>query len=202
LVVRYDGLPFAAIAFCGDDPARVAALTRQLLSPDQAFYCLVGEEQWPSLQAAYRVLETDEEWQMLFQGNPDALDPGGATPLQESDLPEMAALAEREGMMAFEHDPLAQGPWYGVWSDSAQLVAQGGTHLALSRAVEIGNIVTAREHRRRGYASQVVSALVRALCAQRMVFLQVFKTNKAAIACYERLGFETVRAMVLTKCQV
>lgn len=206
LVVRYDGLPFAAIAFHGDNLARIVALTRQLLAPDQEFYCLVGEEQWTSLQAAYRVLEINEEWQMLFQGDPHALDPGHAIPLQESDLPEMAALAEREDMMAFEHNPLVQGPWYGVRSDgtsSSALIAQGGTHLQLSRAVEIGNIVTAREHRRRGYASQVVSALVRALhTREKTVFLQVFKTNRAATTCYERLGFQAVRTMVLTKCQL
>ena len=107
--------------------------------------------------------------------------------------------------MAFEHNPLAQGPWYGVRSDgtdNAELVAQGGTHLLLNRAAEIGNIVTARVHRRRGYASQVVSALVRALYTEKMVFLQVFKTNEAAIACYERLGFKPVRTMVLAKCQL
>jgi ribosomal protein S18 acetylase RimI-like enzyme len=206
LVARYDGLPFAAIAFCGDDPTRIAALTHQLLAPDQEFYCLVGAEQWESLQVAYRVLETHEEQQMLFQGDPHTLDPGNATPLGEADLPEMAALAEREDMMAFEHDPLARGPWYGVRVDDAdhpELVAQGGTHLLLSRVAEIGNIVTAREHRRRGFASRILSALVRALHAQgKATFLQVFKTNQAAIACYEQLGFESVRTMYLTRCQL
>lgn len=205
LVVRYDGLPFAAIAFHGDDLARIVELTRQLLVPEQEFYCLVGEEQWASLQTAYRVLEANQEWQMLFQGDPDTLDPGNTIPLQACDLPEMAALAEREDMKAFEHNPLAQGPWYGVRSDGAngpELVSQGGTHLLLSRAAEIGNIVTAREHRRRGYGSYVVSALVRTLHTQKTVFLQVFKTNEAAIACYERLGFQAVRTMYLTKCQL
>lgn len=205
-MARYDGLPFAAIAFHGDDPTRIAALTHHLLAPKQGFYCLVGEEQWPNLQAAYRVLETNKELQMVFTEDPDTLEPGSAIPLHASDLSDMAALAEREDMMAFEHDPLARGPWYGIRSDEAEgpeLVAQGGTHLLLSRAAEIGNIVTAREHRRRGFATQVVSALIRALHAQgKTVFLQVFETNQAAIACYERLGFRAVRTMLLTKCQL
>jgi len=162
----------------------------------------VGEEQWQLVQAAYRVLEVHQEWQMLFRGDLAALDPGDAVGLGPPDLPEMAALAHREGMSAFEHDPLAQGPWYGVRRDGA-LVAQGGTHLVLSRAAEIGNIVTARAHRRRGYSSQVVAALVRALHAQgEAVFLQVFKSNVAAIACYERLGFERLRTMYLAKCRL
>jgi len=211
-VARYDGLPFAAIAFHGhkDDPVRLAALTRQLLAPGEEVWCLVGEEQWPLVRAAYRVLEVHQEWQMLFWGDPSTLDPGDAVPLGPPDMPEMAALACREGMMAFEHDPLAQGPWYGVRRDGT-LVAQGGTHLMLSRAAEIGNVVTARAHRRRGYGSQVVSALVRTLHAQgkglgretfaHQVFLQVFQDNRVAIACYERLGFKPLRTMYLAKCR-
>jgi len=201
LVARYDGLPFTAIAFHGDDPARLAALTRQLLAPGEETWCLVSEEQWLLVQTFCRVLEVRQEWQMLFRGDLAALDHGDVVPLGPPDLPEMAALARREGMMAFEHDPLTQGPWYGVRRGGA-LVAQGGTHLMLSRAAEIGNIVTARTHRRRGYGSQVVAALVRALHAQeKAVFLQVLKDNVAAIACYERLGFEPLRTMYLAQCQ-
>lgn len=222
LVARYDGLPFTAVAFHGDDgsaerspersrrrlakaPARLAALTRQLLAPGEEVWLLVGEEQWPLVQAAYHVLEAHEEWQMIFRGDPAALDPGDAVSLGPPDMPEMAALAGREGMAAFERDPLARGPWYGVRRADANglaLVAQGGTHLMLSHAAEIGNVVTARTHRRRGYGSQVVAALVRALHARgKAVFLQVFKDNEAAIACYERLGFERLRTMHLAKCR-
>lgn len=201
LIACYEGLPFAAIAFYGYDATRVAGWTRELLPADEEFYCLVGEEQWPLVQEAYRVLEAHEEWQMLFRGDPDGLDPGDAVPLGAPDLPEMAALARREGMMAFERDPLARGPWYGVRRDGA-LVAQGGTHLVLSRAAEIGNVVTAREHRRRGYGSQVVAALVRTLhTGGKAAFLHVFKHNGIGVACYEQLGFERLRTMHLARCR-
>ena len=54
-----------------------------------------------------------------------------------------------------------------------------------------------------GHVDHGKSALVRALhTRQRLVFLQVFKTNEAATACYERLGFQTVRTMVLARCQL
>ncbi len=202
LVARYDGLPFAAISFYGEDATRIAALTRQLLAPGEEFWCLVGQEQWPFVQAAYRVLEVHQECQMLFRGDPAALDPGAACLLGPADLPEMMALAQSEGMMAFERDPLARGPWFGVRRDGV-LVAQGGTHFMTGRVAELGNIVTAREHRRRGYASQVVAALVRAHHAQgRTVFLQVLKDNTPGITCYERLGFERLRTMVLARCRL
>ena len=104
--------------------------------------------------------------------------------------------------MAFEQDPLARGPWYGV-RRGRDLVAQGGTHLVLQRIAEIGNLVTAHEHRRHGYCSQVLAALVRAHHARgRSVFLQVFKDNAAAIACYERVGFARRRTMMLARCRL
>ncbi len=210
LVARYDGLPFTAIAFHtrngstnpDDASRRVTVLTRRLLAPRETFYCLVSEEQRSLVESAFRVLESHEEWQMVFRGDISTLDPGNALPLTSRDLADVKALSQREGMMALEQDPLGRGPWYGVRRDGS-LVAQGGTHLILSRAAEIGNIVTARSHRRRGYASQVVSALLHHLhTGGRTVFLQVFKDNRAAVACYEKLGFERLRTMYLVECQV
>lgn len=210
LVARYDGLPFTAVAFRSQDTTEhprhisrtIAALTRRLVQPAEVFYCLVGKKQRSLIASAFRVLACHEEWQMLFRGDSSTLDPGGSVPLTNTDLPEMEALSEREGMIAFDQDPLARGPWYGVRRKGV-LVAQGGTHLILDRAAEIGNIVTARSHRRRGYGSQIVSALTRDLLAQgRAVFLQVFKDNDAAIACYEKIGFEKLRTMYLLRCRL
>ena len=208
LVVRYDGLPFVAISFYVgqaepvEAPTQIAALTRALLAPGEEFWCLVSQEQWPLVQAAYSVLEAREEWQMLFRGDPVALDPGDAAPLGLADLPKMAALAQREYARAFERDPLARGPWFGVRRERV-LIAQGGTHFTTGHVAEIGNIVTAREYRRQGYGSQVVAALVQALYARGLaVFLQVLKDNAPAIACYERLGFVRLRAMHLARCRL
>ncbi len=201
LVARYDGLPFAAISFYGADGRRIAALAHELLAPGEEFWCIVNQEQWRLVQTVFRVLEAHEEWQMLFRGDPAALDPGTASRLGPADLPEMAALARHEGMMAFGRDPLARGPWYGVRRNGS-LIAQGGTHFIISRVAELGNIVTAREYRRQGYGSQVVAALVQAHHAQgKAVFLQVLRDNAPAIACYARLGFERVRTMHLARCR-
>jgi ribosomal protein S18 acetylase RimI-like enzyme len=210
LIARYDGLPFAAIAFHSqggstrhcDNPERIANLTRRLIAPRETFYCLVADDELALLQDAYCVLETHPEQQMLFRGDPSSLDAGDATRLTTSDLPAMKALAQREGMMAFERDPLARGPWYGV-RRNGQLVAQGGTHLLLSRAAEIGNIVTTRAHRREGLASQIVAALLEELRAgSRLVFLQVFEDNEPALAFYEHMGFKRLRTMYLARCPI
>jgi len=234
LVVRYDGLPFAAIAFCQEtwsiskmssvsagSPApdtlsitrdrtppsddiveRIVTLTRRLVAPDETFTCLVAEDDRPLLEAAYQVLEVHPEWQMMFCGDSMRLDPGDTVTLEPSDVPKMRALARREGMQAFARDPLTRGPWYGVWR-YGKLVAQGGTHLLLDQAAEIGNIVTAKAYRRQGYGSQVVAALLRELSMQGYtIFLHVLKANEAALAFYEGLGFERQRTMLLTQCRV
>jgi len=210
LVARYHGLPFPAIAFSvprgrgadRDEARRLARLTQSLVQPHDSFVCLVAESEWSFLQSAYDVLAVKPEWQMIFNGDPEALDPGVAAPLRPVDLPEMADLARLEGMQAFDRDPLTRGPWYGVRSEGS-LVAQGGTHLRLKRAAEIGNIVTAQAHRRQGYGSQVVAALVRDL--QRggcRVFLHVLEENRSAVAFYEHLGFERTRTMLLAQCRL
>jgi ribosomal protein S18 acetylase RimI-like enzyme len=210
LVARYDGLPFAAIAFHTqaesighDDISRqIATLTQRLTAPGEPFYCLVPEGELALLRAAYCVLETHREQQMLYNGTATNLDPGDAARLSVSDLPAMRSLAQRESMMAFERDPLSRGPWYGVWRDG-QLVAQGGIHLFLSRAAEIGNIVTARTHRREGLARQIVAALLGELKAEdRPAFLQVFENNRPALAFYDAVGFKQLRTMYLARCRV
>ena len=81
-------------------------------------------------------------------------------------------------------------------------MAQGGTHILLERAAEIGNIVTARQHRRQGYGSQIMAALLRKLVAQGyQVFLHVLKENETATAFYRGVGFECRRTMILTQCR-
>jgi len=210
LVALYHGLPFPAVAFSvphresvnRDSAARLARLTRRLVTLREPFVCLVSESEWSVLQSAYEVLEVQPEWQMTFSGDPGALAPGEARRLGSEDMVGMAALAREEGMQAFERDPLTRGPWYGVARGGA-LVAQGGTHLRLAGAAEIGNIVTAKAHRRRGYGTQVVAALVQDLERRGLrIFLHVLKANRSAVAFYEHLGFERQRTMLLTRCRL
>lgn len=207
IVARYDGLPFAALAFWGDSPDVLAALACRLVAPDEGFYLLVNEQQARVAERAFTVEAVHPEWQMLFEGDPLRLEPGDISPLGPEHLGEMQELAAEAGLMALEADPFRHGPAFGVWGEEAGsggrlLVAMGTTHLVVPGAAEIGNVATRTTHRRRGYARRVVAALVRAHAAEgRRTFLMVFQDSAAAVRLYEGMGFVRLRPMFLMRCR-
>jgi ribosomal protein S18 acetylase RimI-like enzyme len=201
LVARYVDLPFAAISFCGQGEGLRQALST-VLDAGQLCYALIGGAQRDQLAAVTRVLGVDDEWQMVYRGDPASLDGGEAVPLGEADLPAMRSLAERGALHAFEPNALDKGPYCGVWRDG-RLVSMAGTHLQLEEMVEIGNVVTDPDYRRQGLAGMAVSSVVRVLHARGLlVLLQVFKSNEAAVALYERLGFARSQTMYLVRFEV
>lgn len=202
LVARYDGLPFAALAFYADDADSLAALAARLVGPEESFYMLLNQEQARLAAEAFAVHEQHPEWQMGFAGDVGALDAGAAVELGPADVRAMGALAAEAGLMAFEADPLRHGPAFGVWQDG-RLAAMAATHLAFCGLAEIGNVASGPAYRRQGLARQAVSALVRAhVAAGRQVFLMVFDSNHAALRLYEELGFVRLRLMALLRCSL
>jgi ribosomal protein S18 acetylase RimI-like enzyme len=202
VVARYQGLPFAALAFWGENPEHLAGLAAELVGPEEPFYLLLNEHQTQWAERTFVVGQVHAEWQMRFAGDPMDLDPGAAVPLGPGNLGQMRSLAVDAGLMALEGDPFRHGPAFGVW-DADKLVAMGATHLRVPGAAEIGNVATRTTHRRQGLARQVVAALVHAhAAAGRGVFLMVFQTNQAAVRLYERVGFVRLRPMYLMCCRL
>jgi ribosomal protein S18 acetylase RimI-like enzyme len=203
LAARYMDLPFAAAAFYGRGKGLGGALG-QVLEPDERCYTLVGDQQYTELASVAEILSVDPEWQMVYRGEAKALQVGEAVPLGQDALPAMRRLAELGGLHAFEKNPLEKGPYSGVWRDP-ELASMAGTHLrvayrCVARYGEIGNVVTAPRHRRQGLAHMAVAATTRALLdAGFEPMLQVYKTNVAAIALYEQLGYQRVRTMYLVR---
>jgi len=196
-------LTLPALAFLGDSPDLLATYATFLTDPGSEVYLLVNAEQRAIVQEAFTVLEEIPEWQLIFAGDAEQLDAGQAVRLTAQDLPAMRALAEAEGLIAFERDPLADGPAFGVW-EGRTLAAMATTHLTLPNAAEIGNVVTRSKYQGCGYGTAVVSALVRELVLETglNVFLMVFEKNTAALQLYERLGFERARPMYLLRCLI
>ena len=87
---------------------------------------------------------------------------------------------------------IAEGVYYGI-RVNGRLVAAAGTHVISreARLAVVGNVLTHLEHRGRGYAKAVTSAVTAELlrsCDQ--VVLNVRADNPPAIAAYTRLGYQ------------
>lgn len=94
----------------------------------------------------------------------------------------------------FDPRMLETGHYYGVREGGA-LVAAGGVHVwsPAERVAAVGNIAVAADHRGRGLGTRVTARVCRSVLGSvDHVGLNVRSDNRAAIACYERLGFAAV----------
>lgn len=94
----------------------------------------------------------------------------------------------------FDPRMLETGHYFGAREGGA-LVAAGGVHVCspAERVAALGNIAVAERHRGRGLGTRVTARICRSvLAAADHVGLNVRSDNRAAIACYERLGFTAV----------
>ncbi|GAB6946547.1 GNAT family N-acetyltransferase [Vulcanisaeta sp. JCM 16161] len=89
--------------------------------------------------------------------------------------------------------------YYGL-SINNELVAIAGTYLKLPEIWVIGDVFTAPNHRNRGFAKAVVSAVTRdAINAGATAMLHVDEDNTPAIKVYKRLGYLTVQHIIIIK---
>ncbi len=139
------------------------------------------------------VLQHDEAVQMICESpieatNQPAID---VELLGPEDAPEMAALAERTQPGPFGARTIELGTYAGV-RHGGRLVAMAGERLRLRGFTEISAVCTDPEHRGRGLAGALVTALASRIMARGEVpFLHVRSDNANAIRLYERLGFNT-----------
>ncbi len=128
----------------------------------------------------------------------EAADTGGAAPSAVRLGPADRAELERFYARAYPgnwFDPrmLETGQYFAI--RDGDLVAAGGVHVysPAERVAALGNIAVAAEHRGRGLGTRVTARICRSLLAEvDDVGLNVRADNRAAIACYKRLGFAPV----------
>jgi ribosomal protein S18 acetylase RimI-like enzyme len=94
----------------------------------------------------------------------------------------------------FDPRMLETGKYFAI-RDGGAIVAAAGVHVysRTERVAALGNIAVAIDSRGRGLGQRVTAAVCRSLLRDvDHVGLNVRDDNRAAIACYERLGFEVV----------
>lgn len=115
-----------------------------------------------------------------------------AEELSVRDVPEMTSLlrdyiAEDE----IDIDNLRNGIYFGVKKDG-KLVSMAGTHNTafVYGIATVGNVVTHKDYCKQGYAQESLKAVIGKLSEDcDDVIIKVERTNKPALALYEKLGF-------------
>lgn len=200
LVLLYTGLSTPTLlALCDDDgidKLRTLIDSVHGLLPAK-LYCHLTPGVESSVAVHYQMESHGEHYKMTLT-RPEmvkAIDTHDVVPLDAADsgdLLEFYGIAYPDNW----YDPrmLGTGEYFGIHDDGA-LVAAAGVHVFSPqyRVAALGNIATHPKCRRRGYGAVVTAAVCQSLLKKvDQIGLNVAKDNKAAIACYHRLGFEPV----------
>jgi GNAT superfamily N-acetyltransferase len=117
-----------------------------------------------------------------------------------ADAPDMVALTDIAFPGFFRPRTCEMGNYYGVRSESGELIAMGGERMMPTGYSELSGVCTHPDHRGKGYAAALMWQLVRDHRKRGEVsWLHVTNTNSNAIALYERMGFRLVRTVTVTQ---
>ncbi len=113
--------------------------------------------------------------------------------LGPSDLPALEALYREEPPAFFLPAHLEHAVYFGVRLASGDLVSVAGTHVLSARSgvAAVGNVHTRRDHRGRGLAQAVTTAVAGELLHRGIttIVLNIVSDNEAARRVYARVGF-------------
>jgi RimJ/RimL family protein N-acetyltransferase len=178
----------------------IAAILNQVALPERVLI-QAQERHFPLLQHHY---QPETNWRSLLRmaiPSPSHLSlaqihtpPHPIKQMDMADVPALEVLYARYGENPFSAELFARAVFFGAY-EGEQIVAAGGTHV-LSRKygiAVIGNILTAPQARRQGYATAITAALAAKLFEWHFstIVLNVFEDNRPAVRIYQRLGFQT-----------
>jgi GNAT superfamily N-acetyltransferase len=168
----------------------IAAILRGVIRPRVA-YCAMLPESHSAVGSLYRVEAGPPMVRMVVDGHrfrPYRGDVQRLTPLDSGHLNRLYQVGFASWLPAAS---IANGVYYGI-RVGGKLVAAAGTHVISpsARLGVVGNVLTHTDHRGRGYATAVTSAVTEELLGTcDHVVLNVRSDNPPALAAYRRLGY-------------
>ena len=194
-----DMSPFASVADRGSDAdwGRLAGL----VGPDTTLgvFADAAPEGWEAV-AGY------DCYQYVFEGGdlpaPPALgDDARLVPLGEGDVAEALDLVERTRPGPFLPRTIDFGGYHGVRVGD-RLAAMAGQRMRPDGWCEVSAVCSDPEWRGRGFALQVMLAVMRGILDRgERPFLHVETVNERAVAVYERLGFTRRKRLTVLVCR-
>lgn len=135
--------------------------------------------------------------QMVDAGVPGASDDSEVLRLTRADVADMLALAQATQPGPFGPRTIETGNYLGIRA-GGRLVAMAGERMRLDGHVEISAVCVDASQRGKRLGARLMNVLRREIRRRGDTpFLHVRDDNHAAIALYERLGFETRRNFLL-----
>ena len=151
------------------------------------------------LSRTHHLVPHGEHYKMALHDNVKSanFDCSEVAPLSLAELGEIQAFYQ-ESYPGNWFDPrmLETQQYFGIRA-AGRLVSVGGIHVYSPQygVAALGNIATHPAHRGRGYGKAVTAKVCQSVSqAVTDIGLNVRADNQSAIACYKRLGFETIAA--------
>jgi ribosomal protein S18 acetylase RimI-like enzyme len=136
--------------------------------------------------------------QMIGMPAENSSGPTEVVTLGAADVPAMMALTKLTNPGPFTPRTPELGTFLGIKVDG-QLAAMAGERMKPANYTEITAVCVHPDHRGRGYAQVLLSAVARQIAARGEIpFLHVFSDNDGAIALYRRQGMEIRRRLHVT----
>jgi len=188
--MEYSGLTPQPMFVMGA-PDGIAAILRDVVRP-RAAYVAAKAESLPAVTQHYRVEAGPEMIRMWVDRGTFQPVTARIERLLPLDVAELNRLYQLGFAAWLPSSAVAEGVYFGI-RVNGRLVAAAGTHVVSREAglAVVGNVLTHVEHRGRGHAKAVTSAVTAELlryCDQ--VVLNVRADNPPAIAAYRRLGYQ------------
>ncbi len=189
LVLEYAGLAPQPVFVMGK-PAGVEAVLRDLIRP-RAAYVAMSYGVLPAVERLYRVEPGPEMIRMAVDRVTFRPHAGLAARMVPGEIGDLNRLYDLGFTSWLPASAIEEGVYYGIRVHGT-LVAAAGTHVVSreARLAVVGNVLTHREHRGRGFAKITTSAVTQELLRScDAVVLNVRADNAPAIAAYRTLGY-------------
>jgi ribosomal protein S18 acetylase RimI-like enzyme len=190
VALEYTG-PAPQPLFVMGENAGVGQILHDVIRPRIAYVAVRGE-QLPEIERLYRVDAGPQMVRMWVNHSTFRPMPGVAVRLVPADVGDLNRLYNLGFTSWLPADSIEQGVYYGVRL-AGRLVAAAGTHVVSrdARLAVVGNVLTHRDYRNRGFAKVATGAVTQELlryCDE--VVLNVRSDNPPAIAAYRALGYQ------------